>query len=145
MPRGISLWIWRWSAGARIPAVGQDVEVGGEDEVVFEPRAEFGVAAGGVDAEVLGGGGVDGEVERHGEAEGVEAGAEVGGGRGQAEVERLALDEAWSCGLEACVFMWDSSARRTSVGVGFEDDGRLAQGGVAGLIGRGELRPSRRR
>ena len=60
----------------------ENAGVGGDDEVAFEAGAEGGVAAGGFDVEVLGGDGVDGEVERHGEAEGVEAGAEVGGGCG---------------------------------------------------------------
>ena len=81
--------------------VGQHVHVGGEDEVVFEAGAEVGVAAGGVDVEVLRDGGVDGEVEGHGQTEGVEAGAEVGGGRGQAEVKRfgLGVNRRGSCGL----------------------------------------------
>ncbi len=71
--------------------VGQDIEVGGEDEVVVEARTEIGVAAGGVDVELPCGGRVDGEVERHRETEGVKARAEVGGGRGKTEVKRLVL------------------------------------------------------
>ena len=43
-------------------------------------------------------GGIDSEVERHSEAEGVEAGAEVRGGRGQTEVEGLALGRVGHAG-----------------------------------------------
>jgi hypothetical protein len=58
--------------------VGEDVHVSSEDEVVFEARAEIGVAAGGFDTEVFGRSSVHGEVESHRETEGVEAGAKVG-------------------------------------------------------------------
>ena len=51
MPRGISLWSLRWRRGDRLPALAQDVDVGGEDEVVVEVAAEVGIAAGGVDLE----------------------------------------------------------------------------------------------
>ncbi len=62
-----------------MPALARDIHVGGKDEIVFDAGAESSVAAGGVDFEALGGGGVDGEVEGHGQAEGVEAGTEVRG------------------------------------------------------------------
>ncbi len=116
-----------------------------EDEVVFERGAEVGVAAGGFDVEGFGGGGVDGEVEGHGEAEGVEAGAEVGGGGGEAEVER-----ALRCGIGVChagcgQLHVGFEGAQDDVGVGFEDDGGLAQGGVEGLIGGAESGRSRLR
>ncbi len=38
-------------AGGEDADVGENVDVGGEDEVVFEVGAEVGVAAGGVDVE----------------------------------------------------------------------------------------------
>jgi hypothetical protein len=70
--------------------VGKDVDIGGEDEVVVEAGAKIGVTSGRVDVEVLGRSSVDSEIEGHGETEGVEAGAEVGGGCRKAEVE-------WPC------------------------------------------------
>jgi hypothetical protein len=72
-------------------ADGKDIHVGGQDEIVLELRTEVGIAARGVNAKVLGNSGVDGEVKPHGEADGVEAGTEIGGGRRKAEVQGPAL------------------------------------------------------
>jgi hypothetical protein len=60
--------------------VGKDIDIGGEDEIVVDGGAELGVAAGGIDVEGASGGygGVDGQIEGHGKAERVKAGAEVG-------------------------------------------------------------------
>jgi hypothetical protein len=73
--------------GSGVVGGAEDVLVGGEDEVVLEDAAEVGVAASGFDVEGVGCGGVDGEVEGHGEAEGVKARAKVGGGSGEPEVK----------------------------------------------------------
>jgi hypothetical protein len=79
--------------GSENANVGEDVDVGGEDQVIFELRAEIGVATASVDVEILSGGGVDGEVEGHRETDRVEARAEIGRGRRQAELKGLVLDE----------------------------------------------------
>ena len=68
-------------------AGGGKVSVGIEDEVVLEGRDEVGVATGGFDGGLGALGCVHIEIEGHGEAEGVEAGAEVGGGGGDFEVK----------------------------------------------------------
>ncbi len=103
-------------------------------------RAEVGVAAGSVDVEVFGGGGVDGEVERHGQTEGVEAGAEVGGGCGQAQVKGLGLGWDRAAGGHAGWgwFMWDSSVRRTRLESASRTMGGLRRDAWRACVGRGE-------
>jgi hypothetical protein len=91
----------KMEAGSENANIGEDVNVGREDEVVFELRAKSCIAAGGVNVEVLSRNGVDGEVEGHGETESVEARTEIGGGRGEAEAEGLALDGKRSGGGHA--------------------------------------------
>ena len=60
------------------PGDSQNIKVRGEDEVVFEAASICGVAAGGVDAELPRDRGVDREIQRHRNAEGIETRAEVG-------------------------------------------------------------------
>src|ERR1700761_2046589 len=57
--------------------VRQNVDIGRQDEVVFQLGAEIGVATGGIDMEAIGEGDVDGEIERHRETEGIEPRAKV--------------------------------------------------------------------
>src|SRR4030088_1146227 len=76
----------------------EDIHVGDKDEIVFEVRAEVGIAASRIDVEVLGSRGVNGEVKPHGKAKGVEACTEVCGGRWQTEVQGLALGRSSHAG-----------------------------------------------
>ena len=89
MPRGISLWSLRLSVGAASALAAEHVAVGLEDEVVGECEPQSSALRPVASIwEVVGRRfGFDGEVERHGEAEGVEAGAEVGGGGGEPEAD----------------------------------------------------------
>jgi hypothetical protein len=84
----VELEVESWGKNA---ADSEDIHVGSEDEIVLEICTEIRIAAGGVDVELPGSSGVDGEVESHGKADGVEARTEIGRGRWEADVQGLAL------------------------------------------------------
>src|SRR6185437_10114630 len=73
----------------RLTVRSQNASVGREDEAVVSITAQVGVTPARVDTKRIGRHRVDGEIDRHRQAQGVEARTKVGGGSGQAKMQRL--------------------------------------------------------
>ena len=81
---------------------------------------------------------VDGEIKRHGKAEGVEAWAEIGRGSGKPDVERPVLTEVRHAGCGRVDVRFKGA--QDYISVGLEDDRRLAQRSMTRLS-EGRARP----
>ena len=68
----------------------QDFTIGGEDEMVFDPAADFRVAATRRDGKFVRGLGADFQEHREGQRSSVKRRPQIGGGRGQRQFEALA-------------------------------------------------------